>query len=339
MKFDFVIGNPPYQQPSKGANENDTPIYHLFFIESFKIGKRVELISPARFLFNAGGTPVDWNKQMLNDEHVKVMAFYSKSQEVFSNTDIKGGVAITYMDSTKDYGAIQSFTPFPLLNSICKKVAKISERSLSEIITNRGIYRYSDKIYEDEPEEVAKSADRRIAPSAFERMPKIFTVNRPNSKEEYIQIYGNIKSERVYRWIRKDYVKDVDNLYKYKVMVPKANGSGAIGEVLSTPLIGLPLIGFTETYISIGQTDDKDEAEAILKYVKSKFARVMLGVLKVTQNNSKETWEKVPIQDFTKNSDIDWKVSLTNIDQQLYKKYGLTDEEVSFIETNVKEVE
>ena len=65
----------------------------------------------------------------------------------------------------------------------------------------------------------------------------------------------------------------------------------------------------------------------------------MLGVLKVTQNNSKETWEKVPIQDFTKNSDIDWKVSLTNIDQQLYKKYGLTDEEVSFIETNVKEVE
>ena len=175
-------------------------------------------------------------------------------------------------------------------------------------------------------------------------MPKIFTVNRPNSKEEYIQIYGNIKSERVYRWIRKDYVKDVDNLYKYKVMVPKANGSGAIGEVLSTPLIGLPLIGlpligFTETYISIGQTDDKDEAEAILKYVKSKVARVMLGVLKVTQNNSKETWEKVPIQDFTKNSDIDWKVSLTNIDQQLYKKYGLTDEEVSFIETNVKEVE
>lgn len=65
----------------------------------------------------------------------------------------------------------------------------------------------------------------------------------------------------------------------------------------------------------------------------------MLGVLKVTQNNSKETWEKVPIQDFTKNSDINWKVSLTNIDQQLYKKYGLTDEEVSFIETNVKEME
>ena len=123
-----------------------------------------------------------------------------------------------------------------------------------------------------------------------------------------------------------------------EILGPKANGSGAIGEVLSTPLIGLPLIGFTETYISIGQTDDKDEAEAILKYVKSKFARVMLGVLKVTQNNSKETWEKVPIQDFTKNSDIDWKVSLTNIDQQLYKKYGLTDEEVSFIETNVKEM-
>ena len=339
MKFDFVIGNPPYQQPSKGANENDTPIYHLFFIESFKIGKRVELISPARFLFNAGGTPVDWNTKMLNDEHVKVMAFYGKSQEVFSNTDIKGGVAVTYMDSPKNYGAIQWFTPFPLLNSICKKVSGVSKRSLSEIVTNRGIYRYSDKIYEEEPQEVAKSADRRIAPSAFERMPRIFTEDRPKNRRQYIQIYGNIKSERVYRWVRKDFVKDVDNLYKYKVLVPKATGNGVLGEVLSSPLVCAPMVGFTETYISIGQTDEKEEAEAILKYIKSKFARVMLGVLKVTQNISKETWEKVPLQDFTKNSDINWNVSIPNIDKQLYKKYGLTDEEVSFIETNVKEME
>ncbi len=116
-------------------------------------------------------------------------------------------------------------------------------------------------------------------------------------------------------------------------MIPKANGSGAIGEVLSTPLVG-----FTETYISIGETDSKEEAEAILKYVKSKFARTMLGILKVTQNNAKPTWAKVPMQNFTPESDIDWSVSIAEIDKQLYKKYNLTQEEIDFIESHVKEM-
>lgn len=186
-----------------------------------------------------------------------------------------------------------------------------------------------------------KTADRRIAPSSFERMPKLFTEEKPNDKHEYVQILGNIKNERCYRWLRRDYIAPVDNLEKYKVIVPKANGSGAIGEVLSTPLIGTPLIGtpligYTETYISIGSTDSLSEAEAILKYVKSKFARTMLGILKVTQNNPKETWQYVPMQDFTENSDIDWSKSVHEIDLQLYKKYGLSDKEIAFIESKVK---
>lgn len=98
-------------------------------------------------------------------------------------------------------------------------------------------------------------------------------------------------------------------------------------------------MGFTETFISIGETDSKSEAEATLKYVKTKFARVMLGILKVTQNNAKPTWKYVPIQDFTKNSDIDWSKSIAEIDQQLYKKYGLSDEEIAFIEEKVQEME
>ena len=123
---------------------------------------------------------------------------------------------------------------------------------------------------------------------------------------------------------------------KYKVIVPKANGSGAIGEVLSTPLIGSPLIGFTETYISIGQTDNLSEAENILKYVKTKFARTMLGILKVTQNNPKETWLYVPIQDFTDDSDLDWSQQIDEVDMQLYRKYGLSSDEIEFIEKNVQ---
>ena len=105
---------------------------------------------------------------------------------------------------------------------------------------------------------------------------------------------------------------------------------------MSTPLIGEPLIGFTEVFISVGETDSYEEAVAILKYIKTKFARALLGVLKVTQNNPKETWNCVPLQNFTPNSDIDWTKSIPEIDQQLYKKYGLSDEEIKFIETKVQ---
>ena len=121
-------------------------------------------------------------------------------------------------------------------------------------------------------------------------------------------------------------------------MVPKANGSGALGEVLSTPLIGTPLIGFTETFISVGEVNTNSEAEAILKYVKSKFTRALLGVLKVTQDNTRPTWQLVPLQDFTSASDIDWSKSIPEIDQQLYAKYGLDEGEIEFIETHVKEM-
>lgn len=81
------------------------------------------------------------------------------------------------------------------------------------------------------------------------------------------------------------------------------------------------------------------EAEAILKYVKTKFARTMLGILKVTQNNPKETWAYVPMQDFTAKSDIDWSKPVSEIDKQLYRKYNLDDSEVAFIESMIKPME
>ena len=336
--FDYVIGNPPYQQESVGANESDTPLYHFFYDAAISVSDKVELIHPARFLFNAGATPKTWNEKMLNDPHFKVLMYEQNSANVFPNTDIKGGVAVTYHDNTADFGAIRAFTPFPELNSIKRKVETISKDSLSDVITNRGLYRYSDLAYQEQSEEMTKTADPRIAPSSFERMPKIFTDDKPNDGYEYIQILGVTKGARNYKWIRKDYVKEVENLYKYKVLIPKANGSGAIGEVLSTPLVGVPLVGFTETFISIGETDSLQEVEATLKYVKSKFARTMLGILKVTQNNSKPTWRYVPLQNFTPASDIDWSKSVAEIDAQLYRKYGLDEREVNFIESHVKEM-
>lgn len=179
MKFDFVIGNPPYQQDSVGANESDTPLYHYFWQASMQVAEKVELITPARFLFNAGATPKEWNEAMLNDEHFKVLFYEPKSDRIFSNTDIKGGVAITYRDEKSSYGAVGVFTAFPELNAINKKVEAFKEKSLSDVVTNRGLYRYSKLAYDEQPNELSKTADARIAPSAFERMPALFTDTKP----------------------------------------------------------------------------------------------------------------------------------------------------------------
>ncbi|HFI0239320.1 TPA: Eco57I restriction-modification methylase domain-containing protein [Streptococcus suis] len=341
MKFDVVIGNPPYQEEAQGTSTKDMPIYHKFLEESYKIASKSLLITPARFLSNAGGTPKAWNIKMLNDPHVTVSFFEQKSGNVFPGTDIKGGVAITYRDDNKYFGPIEVFTPFLELQNILKKVTKYQISPLSDIISNRGAYRFSDLVYSEHPELMKRVSDRRISTNAFDNVPELFFDNEPNDGNEYAKIFGRSKNERIYKWFRKDYMNEPENFNKYKVIIPNANGSGAIGEVLSTPLIGEPLIGepligFTETFISIGMFETLTEVENCLKYIKSKFARALLGILKITQHNTAEKWAKVPLQDFTSSSDIDWSQSVAEIDTQLYKKYGLSQEEIDFIESKVK---
>ena len=109
--------------------------------------------------------------------------------------------------------------------------------------------------------------------------------------------------------------------------------------LISKPVIGEPDDIATDTFICVGPFSCKAEASAALKYINGKFARVLLGTLKVTQINSKETWANVPLQDFTPASDIDWSASIPDIDRQLYAKYHLSEEEIAFIESKVKEME
>lgn len=349
MKFDYVIGNPPYQDNTLGDNATYAPpVYHLFLDAAYTVSDRVELIHPARFLFNAGSTPKDWNKEMLNDEHFKVLFYEQDSSKVFRNTDIKGGVVVTYRDTTRVYGAIETFTPFEELNSIMRKVEKSKNfSSLSDVVFSAYSNKFTKIMHKEHPEVISimsKGHAFDLKSNVFEKLPNIFLEEKPEDGNVYCKFIGLIKNKRTFRYIKKSYVEDTDNLGKYKVLMPAANGSGAIGEVLSTPLIGEPLIGEpligrTESFISIGSLDTSEEAEALLKYVKSKFARTLLGILKITQHVTPEKWKYVPQQDFTSNSDIDWSKSIVEIDRQLYKKYGLTPDEIKFIETHVKEME
>lgn len=343
MKFDFVIGNPPYQDNTLG--ENDTyapPVYNKFMDAAYEIADKVELITPARFLFNAGSTPKSWNKKMLNDEHFKVLHYEQDSSNVFATTDIKGGVAVTYHDKTQKFEPIKLFIHFAELKSILKKVKNHkSFKTLSDIVITRTAYRLTEKMHEEHPEaeqQLSKGHRYDMSTNIFDRLPQIFFNEKPNDGHQYVKMLGRKNNKRVYKYIRREYINNVCNLEKYKIILPKSNGSGAIGEVLSTPLIGTPLIGTTESFISIGIFDTKLEAENALKYIKGKFSRTMLGILKITQDNPPDCWYYVPLQDFTSSSDIDWSQPIAAIDRQLYKKYNLSAEEINFIETNVKEM-
>lgn len=211
------------------------------------------------------------------------------------------------------------------------------------MISGRGIYRLTKTVLEEHPEiEKIQSKGHKtdVGSSALRILSDIiFFEKKPNDGKEYVQVLGLLNNQRVFYWIDRRYLSNPKNFEKYKVIVPKANGTGAIGEVLSTPLIGEPLIGFTETFISIGALETEYEANAALKYVKSKFARTMLGILKITQDNPRDKWSKVPMQDFTPSSDVDWSKSIQEIDQQLYEKYGLDEMEIAFIEEKVKAME
>lgn len=130
-----------------------------------------------------------------------------------------------------------------------------------------------------------------------------------------------------------------NNIDKFKVFVPESNGSGAFGETLSTPVIAIPGESATPTFISIGCLDTELEAQNLLKYVKTKFTRALLGLCKKTQHNPVSNWSYIPIQDFTSKSDIDWTDSIANIDKQLFSKYNLSAEEIAFIDTQVQPME
>lgn len=235
-KFYAVIGNPPYQETVEGTS--DKPIYNYFIDEAYKVSERTELITPARFLFNAGKTPKDWNRKMLDDPHLKVVDYQQKSDTVFPNTDIKGGVAVTYWEGGKVLGPIGVFSPYNELRSIQIKVSPwlAKQGLLSDVMYLQNRFDLA-ALYEDYPEAresiSSNGKERRIVTSSFN---KLNCFSDEKQDDDSIQIVGLLTgNKRRYRWIQRKYVEDNGNLTKYKVILPMANGSGAIGEVLSTP--------------------------------------------------------------------------------------------------------
>ncbi len=332
-------GNPPYQIEQNGRM---LPVYNAFMDEAYKVSDIVELITPGRFLFNAGQTSSEWNKQMLNDPHFTVLIYEPDSKKLFSGVDIKGGVAVSLHNSKKDFGTIGTFIPYDELRTALRKVkGRNGFTPLSKIIFTNSKYNL-DAMYADHPDykQYIKSEGRhsQIDSVAFSKVPIFLEVKPAYDEETYVQFFGRHENKRAYRWVLRKYIVDMGNIDYFKVLVSSSSGSGKLGETLSQPLIGSPNIGYTQSFLGIGAFANQSEAEACMKYIKTKFSRAMWATLKITQHNPPSTWANIPLQDFTPASDIDWSKTIAEIDRQLYAKYGLDDAEIEFIESHVKEM-
>ena len=255
---------------------------------------------------------------------------------------IRGGVVITVRNAKKKFKKISTFTPYDELNSIYQKITMKENVFMDSIISTRGLYRLKEQFFEDFPFAQSRLGDgtgNMIVSNIFEKIPEAFVEKIEKEDEKYLKILGRANNNRVFRYIKTQYVIENEYIPKYKVFFPEANASGRFGEVLSAPEIGNKNEGATDTFINIGVLDSEDEAKSLIKYIYTKFLRALLGIKKATQHTPRSVWDTIPLQDFTSNSDIDWKDTISGIDKQLYKKYSLSKEEIDFIENNVKEME
>lgn len=343
-KFDVVIGNPPYQEDLIGDNASKAPpIYHRFMDAAFEVSEKTVLITPARFLSNAGQTPKSWNQKTLSDEHLSVAFYEPRSSNVFPGPEIDGGVVVTYRDASEIIGPIGTQSHISeAAKSLLTTVSRQTTASLTNAITEHPCS-WDPSVFEDHPElreRIPVSSGLRMKTNTFARMTEICLETRPDDGHDYVRVLGLFNRKRAVRWVRRDYVVTPEVVDHFKVILASADGAAVkSGRVIGSPSVATPGTGFTQTFMSIGRFPTEQEAEACAKYVQTKFARAMLGILKTTQHNSAIKWKYVPLQDFTPGSDIDWRKPIQDIDQQLYTKYGLDADEIAFIEAKVKPME
>lgn len=338
LKFDVVIGNPPYQKKELGGNLNYMPsIYPNFIDKSFNIGHIAELITPAKFLFGAGKYQKGWINKILNNDHLKVVYFNQKSKEVFSEVDIKGGVAVSYFDDSLNFGKIGTFIPYKELDNIVKKVQSKTDGDLSKEVVS-SCTRLSDIAIKLNPDILDLiNGVLTLRPNSFEKFYGKIFFNEPQTSDS-VKILGRFHNKRVWLWVDRKLIKTPDNFSTYNVLITSVSGNGFYGERLAPTIISPPDTGYTNSFRAIGNFEEKEEAEALTKYLKTRFLRSLIGVLKSTHQFPPKVFKYVPLQDFTNASDIDWSKSIHDIDSQLYEKYHLNDDEIGFIESHVKEM-
>ena len=341
MKFDAIVGNPPYQIMGGSGGNNDAPIYQHFAKLAMDLtGKYSSLIMPSRW-FAAGRENLlgEFRKRMLTCGRIKILITYADGSDLFTNVEIKGGICY-YLDDAQYNGTCQytlirgkeiqtvdtNLNDFdilirePKLISIIKKVKDQTKKGTVDMIMSA-----------DTPFGIPSN------PRDSSKTP--FKVYEKESKEHNVLLYHIENQKRKIEYVAlKDIKKNVKDVEKYKVFITIAGGSGNDDKVLGMPEYAPNHSVCSQSYI-YAAFNSETEAKNYRKYVTTRFFRILVSAIKITQSAPSRVYRFVPLQDFTSKSDINWNKTISDIDRQLYKKYNLTQEEIDFIESMIKPME
>ncbi|RXI40141.1 restriction endonuclease [Clostridium tetani] len=340
LKFDVIIGNPPYQESDGGAQASAKPIYQYFMQEAKKLKpKYIALITPSRWY--VGGKGLDeYRDEMLNDIHLREMNDWLTPADIFPNTNIRGGVSYYLWD--KEYDNSKN-----MIRVITHKDNKtVSDMKRPMKIDGIDVF-IRDNIGANIVQKIG--AENNLSEYVSARKPFGLATNFINSNdfkdsmtetENPIICYarGWLKGyvDRSIVTIRDEYID------KWKIFMSRANNIGTeLPDDNLNSKIGEPGTICTESYLIVGQDLNLNECsvKALDSYLRTKFLRYLHSLAKGSQDATAKTYRFVPIQDFTESSDINWSKSIDEIDEQLFNKYNLTDEEKKHIKNSIKSME
>jgi superfamily II DNA or RNA helicase len=345
MKFNAIVGNPPYQLMDGGAQASATPVYNKFVDVAKKINPRfLTLIMPSRWM--TGGKGLDlFRAEMINDKNIKILHDFPNARICFDNVEIKGGVCYFLRDSL----SFVECTIFSHSNDgkdIFKSIRFLQQGGSDVLIRDGRLISIKEKVLEKGDLSfntiISSMKPYGLRGDFFKDQSKysLPSVSKKPIENGYIIIGLDEKQKRVERYISSDYpIPKKDGLDKYKIFIPRNFGSGRMGETATNLVIAPPGKLCTETFIQISPFANLIEAKNCEKYIKTNLFKVLLGIRKQDQGAGRGVYQYIPIQDFTKKSDIDWSKSIPDIDKQLYEKYEFTNEEIRFIESMIKPME
>ena len=317
MKFDVIIGNPPYQLNDGGAQASAMPLYDKFVTQAKKLNPRyLSMIIPSRWF--AGGKGLnDFRDEMLHDNRLRVIHDFIASADCFSGVDIKGGVCYFLWDRDNK-GLCDVYTHKD--NEISHSKRQLLENNSDTFI------RYNEAI--NILHKVTSFKEKSFADIVSSRKPFGFPTNFNDfntiGDSSYIKIFAN----KSIGYLDKNYIIPKNEIYvdKYKLFIPKAIGSGNISDDFIKPIFACPKSVCTETYIMVGPFQNELKCRNAMSYINTKFFHFLMGLKKLTQDATAKVYSLIPIQDFSKS----W------TDKELYKKYNLTQQEIDFIESMIR---
>ena len=342
MTFDAVVGNPPYNENISDDDNNSSLSKQLFpiFVESsIKINsKYISLITPSRWF--AGDAQdksfIKMREFIKKNNHISYLYNYKDEKDLFSNVVIKGGVSYFLYD--KSYSGDVCFVNRFNDKEVANKRSLFVE-GLDIIISDSEAYGILKKVIQSpEYSSIMSITTGRNAFGIIGKQSVIDDISKAEKFDGAAEL--RCKSNEI-RWIKPDHIKKGKDIFeKYKVYISKSAGNpNTDSKVIGTPYIGKPMSACTDSLFPIGKFDTELEAINLKKYLQTQFLRYMISMVKVSQNVTQIVYRFVPMQDFTEKSDIDWSKSISEIDKQLYEKYGLSEEEIAFIEEKIKPME